>query len=164
MKIADKIVNNIISHVKDKNILEVACGEASFSLSVSKYANTVIASDIEGVRIDRIPKEIIPSNLSFMIMDASKLKFNNDHFDTAVSYNALSHLGVIAIDVVNEMLRVVKNNGKVILIGTWKIENPMLNKIKLELIKNQNCFIEEIGNDEAYRALIISKNNEEIVG
>lgn len=157
MKIIEKIMRDFMSSIENRRVLEVACGDASFSIEACAYAKDVISTDIESFRIDRIPVENIPQNIEFKIMDASNLEFDNGEFDTAVCYNALSHLGELAYSTTEEMLRVVNENGKAIFIGTWKMENPRLDNLK-QWIKDTNKYqVEEKYKSNTYRALIVSK-------
>ena len=51
MKKVDLIAKAIFSDITDKNILEVACGCAEFSISAASYAHTVACIDIETHRV-----------------------------------------------------------------------------------------------------------------
>lgn len=42
MKKTDKLVQLLNSHIEDKDILEVACGGAEFSISASTMAKSVV--------------------------------------------------------------------------------------------------------------------------
>ena len=44
---AEQAIKKIQGHIVDKNILEVACGCAEFSIAASKIAKTVICIDLD---------------------------------------------------------------------------------------------------------------------
>ena len=69
-----KIVQELLSDIENKTILEAACGSAEFSIAASAYASEVFAVDLVDFRLH---KEKIKSNVHFEIMDVSKMTYAN---------------------------------------------------------------------------------------
>lgn len=124
MKIVEKIVKDLKKYFIEKNIIEIACGNADFSLTVSQYAKSVIGIDVS---LERIEKRNIktPINVKFIKMDATKLKLNSDFYDVALIYNAISHLESNINNCISEMHRIVKKDGHLIFIATWKMDKKI---------------------------------------
>lgn len=156
MKKIEKIIESLKAHIDSKTLLEITCGDSEFSINAAKYADKVIATDISLYRIDRISKETIPSNLEFYEMDATRLEFEDNNFDLAVCCNGMGHLGDDALNAVNEMLRVIEPNGKAIILGTWKLEIPIIEKINQHFMSSEKFHVEDIGNKE-WNGIVISK-------
>lgn len=67
----DSLVQLLLTDIEDKVILEVACGDASFSISASRYARSVSCIDLVDSRL----KDIRQDNVHFEIMDAAKMRY-----------------------------------------------------------------------------------------
>ena len=89
MKKTDTFVKLIESEIKNKDVLEVACGGAEFSVSASRLAHCVHCIDLDASRLGDLN---LPDNVHFSIMDASKMSFHDWQFDTVVLYNAFFHV------------------------------------------------------------------------
>ncbi|HHW47905.1 MAG TPA: hypothetical protein GXX14_04705 [Clostridiaceae bacterium] len=46
MKIIEKIVQDLSTYLSGKRIIEIACGDSNFSLTASKFAKEILATDI----------------------------------------------------------------------------------------------------------------------
>lgn len=88
MKKTDKLVEILKSQIEGKDILEVACSGAEFSISASSFAKTVSCIDLDD---SRLSKQIEQTDIMFRIMDASKMDYSDGSFDTIVIYNAFSN-------------------------------------------------------------------------
>ncbi len=113
MKKTDTLVNLLTSDIKNKDILEVACGAADFSVSAAQIANSVSCIDLDDSRLNNQVKQ---NKILFQIMNASNMSYSDNVFDTVVIYNAFFHIqsqwGVIE----RECKRVMKGTGKIL----WK--------------------------------------------
>lgn len=127
-------IGRIIEDLKDcfleKRVLEIACGDADFSLAVSKYANSVLGIDISLARVARRNSGEMPDNVRFQEMDATRLDFETGLFDAVVSYNAMGHLADVLEDCISEMIRVLKRGGCLVFIATWKMDRKLIPDIK----------------------------------
>ena len=80
MKNTDILVKLLRADIENKMVLEVACGAADFSVSASAYSDSVYCIDLDARRLNSSLKE----KLHFQIMDASKMDYADDTFDTII--------------------------------------------------------------------------------
>lgn len=104
----------IIEVIKDKKVLDIACGEGYGSNLMSEFAKEVVGVDLSSKIIDHAQNKYIKSNLSFLVGSASSIPFENDTFDVVVSYETLEHLYEHE-EMISECHRVLKNNGILII-------------------------------------------------
>ena len=71
------LVKLIESEIKDKDVLEVACGGAEFSASASRLARCVHCIDLDASRLGDLSSL---ENVYFSIMDATKMEFPDCRF------------------------------------------------------------------------------------
>jgi len=116
----------LLPDIENQTILEVACGNADFSISASSYASNVFCIDIVDSRLDW---RIRQSNIHFEIMDASLMGYPNEMFDSVYLYNAMSHIRQQWKEIQNECKRVLKKNGKIYIIATWKMETALIDSM-----------------------------------
>ena len=100
-----------------KKALDYCCGNGEDSIYIAKNgAKEVIGIDISEVSIKNCKKraieEEVSSKVTFSVMDAESLEFENDTFDIITEYGALHHLNLEKA--YSELARVVKKDGKVI--------------------------------------------------
>jgi ubiquinone/menaquinone biosynthesis C-methylase UbiE len=118
MKNTNILVNLLIADIENKAVLEVACGAADFSVSASAYSDNVHCIDLDARRLE----SRLAENLHFQIMDASKMGYADDTFDTVILYNAFSHVQSQWIEIERECRRVLKSDGIIYVVGTWKMD------------------------------------------
>lgn len=123
MKKTDCIVRLLKSDIENKDILEVACGTADFSISASAFANSVSCIDLDDSRLNPIIKQ---SDVRFQLMDACKMKYPDHAFDTIVIYNAYYHIQTQWKEIEKECKRVLRSNGCIYIIGTWKLDTSIM--------------------------------------
>lgn len=110
MRNTDRIVRCLLPEIEGKEVLEVACGTAEFSLSAARWAKRVTCIDIEESRLDeRVKKQ---DNICFRVMDASKMDFEGEAFDTIMLYNAIYHIKDQYNEILEECRRVLKPEGQ----------------------------------------------------
>ena len=157
MKRIDRIVEDLKSYFIERSVLEVACGDADFSVTVSKYAKSVLGVDVSLARVERRSLREIPDNVQFQEMDATQLDLKGESFDVVVSYNAMGHLVGVLKDCVSEMIRVLKRGGCLIFMATWKMDRILIPNIQsLRATKRTMQNSKEIEN-RTYRASIWKK-------
>ena len=66
MKKTDTLVNILAPDIEHKDVLEVACGAADFSISAARIANRVSCIDLDDSRLNNQVKQ---NNVRFQIMD-----------------------------------------------------------------------------------------------
>lgn len=124
MSVVEQIGKAIAAYLDTKRILEIACGCAEFSIMASAKADKVDCIDLDSSRL--LPEVGNIKNLSFQTMDAARLMFADESFDTAVVYNAIGHLSSIVEQVTQESMRVLKNGGALIIITNWKLDRAVI--------------------------------------
>ena len=87
--------------------------------------NDVYCIDLDDGRLDSELME----NVHFQIMDASKMAFTDSTFDTVVLYNAFSHIQSQWFEIKQECMRVLKTNGVIYVVGTWKIDTHLMMEV-----------------------------------
>ncbi len=157
MKTTDKIIDRLRLYFEQKNVLEIACGDSDFSLSVSKYASKVLATDISLERFKRKETKTRPNNIEFMEMDAKNLVIEDSKFDITAFYNAIGHLEDILEDVLIEALRVTKVKGYLIIVATWKLDKRLMGDVKSIIDNYSELKIHEEIDESNYRIIIIQK-------
>ena len=125
MKKTDILVDLLIADIKNKTVLEVACGAASFSISASACSNDVYCIDLDAGRLG----SELTENVHFHIMDASKMDYADSTFDTVVLYNAFSHIQSQWLEIKRECSRVLKTNGVIYVVGTWKMDTHLMMEV-----------------------------------
>ena len=126
MKKTDRLVNLLISDIENKTVLEVACGTADFSLSAARFAKSVTCIDLDDSRLN---SQINRANIHFQTMDASKMDFPDCSFDTVVLYNSFFHVQPDWIKIERECRRVVRVNGTIYIVGSWKLDANLMKDI-----------------------------------
>ncbi len=141
MKKTEKIVQLIGPELENKDVLEVACGTADFSLSAAQYVRQAVCIDIDSGRLNSLVKE--QENISFRKMDAVEMSFESDTFDTVILYNALYHIKDQYDAIMAECRRVLKPKGYIILIATWKIDSSLMAEMFGDRVEwlDENCMI-----------------------
>lgn len=124
MKIIEKVVQSIKPLICGKNILEVACGSADLSVAMSPVAATVNCIDLVDFRLNSAIVNC--TNVKFFVMNATKMDFENDSFDTVVIYNAAYHIKDEFEQILYECLRVAKGGGAICLISTFSIDKALI--------------------------------------
>lgn len=100
--------------VKDKNVLDAACGEGYGSNLLSQYATKVTGLDIDANTIDHAKKRYQRKNLKFIQASCIKLPFESDSFDIVISFETLEHLEQQK-EMLSEFNRILKSNGLLII-------------------------------------------------
>jgi SAM-dependent methyltransferase len=96
--------------VKDKIVLDIACGEGYGSFLLSNIAGQVIGIDIDQETINFANNKYVRNNLKFKVGSATHLSLlQNNFFDVIVSYETIEH---IAEDDQNLFLQEVKRTLK----------------------------------------------------
>lgn len=98
-----------------KNILDLACGSGTTSNMLARDGHKVSGMDISLLFLEKafVKKS---SNLKFICGDILKIPFKDETFDCVSIYLAIEHL----IDIpqaLNEMLRVTKTRGRLIILS-----------------------------------------------
>ena len=123
------------SHLTGRDILEIACGTADFSLAAAETARGVTAIDLDDCRLS--PAARSTDGVRFQRMDAATLTFPDGSFDTAVLYNALGHLTAILPELLSEALRIPHPGGALIVCSSFSLDKTAMEEKLLPLLKER---------------------------
>ena len=137
MKNTNILVNLLIADIENKAVLEVACGAADFYVSASAYSDNVYCIDLDARRLE----SRLAENLHFQIMDASKMDYADDTFDTVILYNAFAHIQSQWVEIERECKRVLKADGVIYIVGTWKLDVRIIMDVFGDKAKWRNQFL-----------------------
>ena len=108
-----KIVANEIT--KDDDVLECACGTGMLTKVVAPRSKSIIATDFSSKMLKRAKKKCKKfNNVEFTNANIMKLDFDDNSFDIVIAANVI-HLLDDPIKAINELDRVCKENGKIII-------------------------------------------------
>ena len=153
MSRVSQVVKRIGETIINKDILEVACGCADFSLEASKIAKHVSCIDLDDFRLNPQIKEC--DNVAFFRMDATKLQFVDKSFDTIVIYNAVCHIKEIIPLVLSECMRVLRTQGQTYIISSFASDKVVIREELLPYLSSSGINI-SIDEDKYFIYLRIS--------
>jgi len=111
-KLKEIVANEI---TKDDDVLECACGTGMLTKVVAPKSKSIIATDFSSKMLKRAKKKCKKyNNVAFMNANIMKLDFDNNSFDIVIAANVI-HLLDDPINAINELDRVCKGNGKIII-------------------------------------------------
>jgi ubiquinone/menaquinone biosynthesis C-methylase UbiE len=114
----NKYLTNYVNFVRryvrlGSKILDLACGAGLSSHMLSKYYK-VTGVDLSKPLLNYAKKHF--KNIKFEVQDARKLLFKDNTFDATMACGFIEHINQVDT-VLNEMLRVTRKNGYVILVS-----------------------------------------------
>lgn len=147
MKVIEKILKVLACDIEQKKVLEVACGEASFSMAAADVAKEVVGIDIEALRLDRVKE--LPKNVQLIQHDALEMDQLDFKADVVVCMNGMSHMKEIALPVIVKSL---EKADLMLIISTWKLDKnfmideiePLLTAYDLETVHQKQFSIYKI--------------------
>lgn len=99
-------------------VLEIGTGKGRFLVAIARHAGTITTVDIapEEQQCARLSARYagVEEKARFVVQDAAHLPWGDGAFDAAVTMNAVHHIAHFE-RVLEEMLRVVKPGGKIVL-------------------------------------------------
>lgn len=122
-------------HLTGRDILEIACGTADFSLAAAETARSVTAIDLDDCRLS--PAARSGGSVCFQRMNAAALSFPDGSFDTAMLYNALGHLTAILPEVLLEALRVLRPGGALLVCSSFSLDKTAMEEHFLPLLSER---------------------------
>lgn len=106
----------LLDECKGKNVLDYCCGNGEVSLFLAAQSVKIIGIDISNISIKNCKRKAkiqkLWSKVIFKIMDAEKMQFSDNYFDTVVGLGVLHHLNIK--NAFKELNRVVKKDGRLI--------------------------------------------------
>ncbi len=111
-KLKEIVANEI---TKEDDVLECACGTGMLTKVVAPKSKSIIATDFSSKMLKRAKKKCKKfNNVEFMNANIMKLDFDDKSFDIVIAANVI-HLLDDPIKAINELDRVCKENGKIII-------------------------------------------------
>lgn len=106
--------------VKNKSVLDIACGEGYGSHILCATAQSVTGVDIDPVTIKNATEKYTSANLSFKIGSAHLIPCNDSSFDVVVSFETIEHHDKHD-EMMREIKRVLKPDGILIISSPDKL-------------------------------------------
>jgi len=100
--------------VKNKTVLDIACGEGYGSFMISTQAKNVYGVDVDLDTIQNAQIKYQNDNLKFQIGDIMNLTFENNKFDVIICFETIEHV-VDYEKSLSELKRVLKKDGILIM-------------------------------------------------
>ena len=104
----------VLDVVKEKNVLDVACGEGYGSFFMAEVAASVVGVDISDETLQHASNTYKKTNLDFCTGSAVALDFSDDLFDVVVSFETIEHL-VEQAQMLAEIRRVLRPDGVLVI-------------------------------------------------
>lgn len=157
MRVIEDIAWKIRELLKDRKILEVACGNADFSMEAVKYARLVLATDTSLDSYRYCNRCYLPVNLALKVVESPCTGLEDAAFDVSVCYNKLSTISADKETVIKEMARVTKTDGYLVFAATLKAEKIAVNELVSSAVFNETLKVyKEIFNSR-FSMLIMQK-------
>lgn len=147
-----------------KHVLDLACGTGDLALGIAEKAKgklEIVGLDYSQPMLDiaqRKAKQITKNKVTFVHGDASKLPFEDKHFDCvgiSFAFRNLTYKNPLTKNVLAEVVRVLKPGGRFVIVESSQPELKVirwLNHLYLRVfVVNVGFFLS--GNKEAYRYL-----------
>jgi ubiquinone/menaquinone biosynthesis C-methylase UbiE len=112
----------VLDFVKNKNVLDIACGEGYGSNLLAKNAKHVFGVDIDEKTILHAKGKYRFDNLSFFVGSTSIIPLDSNSIDLAVSFETIEHHDQHD-EMMKEILRVLKPDGLFIISSPEKSVN-----------------------------------------
>lgn len=105
---------NFLNDLKNKTILDAACGSGYGSFEMSSVAKYVVGIDISDEAISFARKHYLKSNLEFRLLSCERIGELSNKFDVVVSFETIEHLPNPAI-FIEKIHHVLNENGLLII-------------------------------------------------
>ena len=134
-------VDTIISmcEIKDKDrVLDIACGTGIVACEFAKHAKEVIGLDITEEMLNqarKLQKEKEINNINFRNSNVEVLPFKDNSFDIVFTRYSFHHF-LDTKKVFDEMLRVCKKNGKIVIVDVALEESVSLAYNQMEKLRD----------------------------
>lgn len=118
-----------------KSVLDVGTGTGSLALDLSTKAAKVVGIDLSAEMLDIAKKKKRKDNLTFLLMDASNMPFEDGEFDiVTISLGLHDMPPEIRTLVLKEVKRVLKKDGKLCILEYDLPKNNLLGLVSSRLI------------------------------
>ena len=101
-------------YIKDKKVVDIACGEGYGSFLMSKYAKNFTVIDIDEDTIINANSKYKNNNLSYLQGDVSEIPLQSSTIDAVISFETIEHI-TKHDEMMQEIKRVLKPDGLLIM-------------------------------------------------
>jgi len=112
-----------LKFVKNKIVLDVACGRGYGTYFISKKSKAMVGVDIRKDYIEFARNNYSSNNLQFLESDATKINLSDNTFDVIISFETIEHLQD-ADSFLREVIRLLKDDGILLLSTPNRDLNP----------------------------------------
>ena len=155
----DAEINYSLSKISSQDrVLDLGCGYGRIAERIIGNAKEIVGIDISEENIDLAKRLYKSEGLSFLVMNAQELKFENNHFDvTLCLQNGISAFKIEPTRLIKEALRVTRQGG-LVLVSTY---SEKIWKERLEWFEKQSeeGLIGEIDYNLTREGKIVCKDN-----
>jgi ubiquinone/menaquinone biosynthesis C-methylase UbiE len=146
----EKHLENLVKSTENTKLLDLCCGDGIHSFTGALYGADVIALDYaeNSIILAKRRSELVGVDVDFRTCDVENLPFETEKFDIVTCVGSLSYLNHEVF--INEVMRVLKPNGKFICIDSFN-HNP---------IYRLNRYIHYLKGNRTYSTLKRMPNNE----
>lgn len=117
----------MVDNTKDKDVLEMACGDNELIRNVAHQARTAVAGDIAPVTIELAKKNAQGNpaleKIDYRVLDCEKTGFPDNSFDVIIEMGALHHMDLDAA--YGEAARLLRPDGKFMCLEAIR-HNPII--------------------------------------
>lgn len=103
-----------IPYIKNKKVLDVACGEGYGVHLMASEALSVVGADIDNRTIEHANKKYSKDNVQFVQASGQFLPFADDNFDVVISFETIEHVAEQE-KLLEEIARVLTRTGLLII-------------------------------------------------
>lgn len=129
LEMTEKIVKELDPKPGEK-ILDAGCGTGNLEVLINKHCPdaSITALDFSEIMLKRAKKKVSETVTFHKLNLCDQLPFPDNHFDSIVSVNVL-HTLPNPLKAINELSRVLKHNGKIIIVALKKdFQMPLILK------------------------------------
>jgi MoaA/NifB/PqqE/SkfB family radical SAM enzyme/ubiquinone/menaquinone biosynthesis C-methylase UbiE len=112
--------NFAVPFIEGKKILDIGCGARKGPYFLAQKAQEVVGVDNSSKAMEYVQQKWKKENISYFVMDATDLQFDNDTFDVVISFEVIEHI-LDYQKYLTEVTRVLRPGGIVILSTPNKI-------------------------------------------
>lgn len=117
-------------------ILDVACGTGSQSLAFAKRGFSVTGIDLSPEMLGKAIQKLKDFHAQLLCADAARMPFPDSSFDAVcISFGLHDMPETMAVEVLREMIRVAKPDGKIVIVDYGTVNNQTLAVIGRKIIK-----------------------------
>jgi SAM-dependent methyltransferase len=124
-----------LKEIQPNHVLDVGCGCGSFTATLSEFCERIEAIDPVARHIERCKRERARSNITYRVMDATKLSYPDGAFEVVIERGSLHHIADWP-RALREMIRVSSRH----IFIEERVNDPR-SEGKINGIKGQNLFL-----------------------